>query len=102
MACSLFIEDAPTALQKFKEIDTGRGTLQDHDIMVGKVLPVQQLNDVGCAGALIGKDCQSDFQGNGFGIIRLEERQLFMMVRWRWFPKSGFKPVLDKMLSVFF
>lgn len=100
MACNLFIEDASTALQEVKESDAGRGPLQDHDVMVREVLPVQQLNDVRCAGAIIGKDCQADFQGNGSGMISLEERQLFTMVRCRWFPKSGFKTVLDKLLSM--
>lgn len=98
MACNLFIEDASTALQEVKEIDAGRGPLQDHDIMVREVLPVQQLNDVRCAGALIGKDCQADFQGNGFGMISLEDNNSQWLCRW--FPKSGFKTVLDKLLSM--
>lgn len=34
-----------------------------------------QLQERGCAGALIGKDYQVNFQGNGLGMIRLEERQ---------------------------
>lgn len=47
MPCELFVEDAPTALQKDGEILTGRGALQDHNIMVRELLPIQQLNDVG-------------------------------------------------------
>lgn len=43
-----------------KQAHAGHGPLQDHDVVVWVVLPVQEFDYLRDAGALIGHECQAD------------------------------------------
>ncbi len=73
MSCHPLFEPL-SLLHETKKAHARHGPLQDHDIVVRVVLPVQEFDYVWNAGVLIGHECQANLHGEAIGMARLKKR----------------------------
>lgn len=63
-----------------KKILTGMGIFEDHYEVVRAVMPVQEPDDLRCAGSFVCQEGEGDLFWNGVWMIRLEHKRFLASV----------------------